>query len=173
MEETKILFDKYNGRITIDQIVGGISCCLENAKELFLDAQILRRSQRYPRALSLLLMSMQEAGKIEILRKMASISSGDQKKWKKLWKQFRSHEIKDALGYSHKICTEFSKSAGDIFWEQLIYDKNFSSAKEKARQFALYVDYIASDNEWWSPSAVSQKIQQLKWQNRSHHKALQ
>ena len=73
MKDLHILFNKYNGKLTIEQISEGIYFCIENALNIFGDAYILIKANRFPRALSLLLITIQEAGKVDILRNMTMI----------------------------------------------------------------------------------------------------
>ena len=159
MKDLHTLFKKYNGKLTIEQISEGIYFCIENATNIFGDAYILIKANRFPRALSLLLLAIQEAGKVNILRNMTMISTRDQKPWKKEWKSFRKHETKDFLGHSIKISSEFNDSPGEAFLQQLLYKiNNSASERERVRQWGLYIDYIAVDKKWWSPNEINKKI---------------
>ncbi|MBA7486228.1 hypothetical protein ES707_21784 [subsurface metagenome] len=154
LKDLHVLFNKYDDKLTLEQISEGIYLCIENALNLFGDAYVLQKAKRFPRALSLLLVAIQEAGKVNILENMVTISTGDQKRWKKEWQNFRKHKIKDSLGYSIKISSDFHDSPGEAFWQQLLYIKNFASSREKVRQLGLYIDYIAGDKKWWSPNEI-------------------
>jgi len=153
-----ILFNKYNGKLTLEQISEGIYLCIKNALNLFGDAYVLQKAKRFPSALSLLLVAIQEVGKINILKNMVTISTRDQKRWKKEWQSFRKHETKDYLGYNIKISSDFHDSPGEAFWQQLLYIKNFAPAREKVRQLVLYLDYIADDKKWWSPDEITKDM---------------
>ena len=83
MKDLHTLFKKYNGKLIIEQISEGIYFCIENATNVFGDACILIKANRFPRALSLLLLAIQEAGKVNILKNMTIISTKNQKLWKK------------------------------------------------------------------------------------------
>lgn len=143
----------------MEQISEGIYFCIENATNIFGDAYILIKENRFPRALSLLLLSIQEAGKVNILKNMAMISTRNQKLWQKEWKSFRKHEFKDFLGHNIKIYSEFNNSPGEAFWQLLIQKiHNSNSEREKVRQLGLYVDYITGDKRWWSPNEINGKM---------------
>lgn len=159
MKSLNTLFKRYNGKLTIEQISEGIYFCIENATNIFGDAYILIKANRFPRALSLLLLAIQEAGKVNILKNMTMIPTKNQKLWKKEWKNFRKHETKDFLGHDIKTSSEFNDSPGEYFWQQLL-DKtnNFVPEREKVRQLGLYIDYIPSDKKWWSPNEINNKM---------------
>ena len=159
MKSLNTLFKKYNGKLTIEQISEGIYFCIENATNIFADAYILIKLNRFPRALSLLLIAIQEAGKVSILKNMSMIPSKNQKLWKKEWNNFRKHETKDFLGHDIKTSSELSDSPGEYFWQQLLYKaNNFIPEREKVRQLGLYIDYIPSDKKWWSPNEINKKM---------------
>lgn len=160
MDDLSILFEKYEGSLSLEEISKGITCCLENAAALFIDAEILFKAKRYPRSLSLLLTAIQEVGKVTILKEMIMISIDDTKSWKKLWGKFKSHSDKDLFGYSNKISINLSEQPGEAFWHQLLYKKNYASAKEKVRQYSLYSDYISREKRWWSPEEIDEEIVQ-------------
>ncbi len=143
----------------MEQISEGIYFCIENATNIFGDACILIKANRFPRALSLLLLAIQEAGKVKILENMSMLPTKNQKLWKKEWKKFRKHDTKDSLGHNIKIFSEFNDSPGEYFWHKLLYKtNNFVPEREKVRQLGLYIDYIASDKKWWSPNEINKKM---------------
>jgi len=159
LKDLHILFKKYNGKLTMEQISEGIYFCIENATNIFGDACILIKANRFPRALSLLLLAIQEAGKVKILENMSMLPTKNQKLWKKEWKNFRKHDTKDSLGHNIKIFSEFNDSPGEYFWQKLLYKiNNFVPEREKVRQLGLYIDYIASDKKWWSPNEINKKM---------------
>jgi AbiV family abortive infection protein len=160
MDQLTPLFERHSGDLPIEQISAGISACIDNALDLFGDAMVLHHHRRYARTLSLLLTSLQEAGKVALLRQMSLLSSGDQKKCSQLWKCFRNHQTKDGLGQSAKINQDAKGNPGEAFWQQAVYNTTFAPAREKTRQFALYVDFMRKDNTWWSPREITAALVQ-------------
>ena len=159
MKSLNTLFKRYNGKLTIEQISEGIYFCIENATNIFGDAYILIKANRFPRALSLLLLAIQEAGKVNILKNMTMISTKNQNLWKKEWKNFRKHDAKDSLGHNIKVSSEYNDSPGEAFWQLLLCkNNNFSSEREKTRQLGLYTDYFAGDKKWWRPNEINKKL---------------
>lgn len=161
MDNLAPLVERYSGALSLEQISTGISACIENALDLFGDAMLLYEHKRHARALSLLLTSLQEAGKVALLRQMTLHSSKDQQAWSHLWKRFRNHETKDAFGQSAKITRDALGNPGEAFLQQGRYNKTTAPAKEKIRQFGQYVDFIKKDDKWWSPREVTSGIVEL------------
>lgn len=156
-------FGRYNGRLSLEQISEGISLCIDNAAQLWGDAQILVRSERFARALALLLMACQEAGKALVLQGMSTIPPVEQKAWGREWKKFRQHAEK---GLSAAL-TEFAEFPWDeveaallglLPWITEDHDQQRGLLREKARQCCLYVDFLSDESEWWCPSAISEPL---------------
>jgi AbiV family abortive infection protein len=155
MHQLRPFFERHSGPLPVEQISLGISACIDNALDLFGDGLVLYNQKRYARALALLLTSLQEAGKVTLLRQMSLLSSKDQKRWSQLWKSFRDHETKDAFGQSAKISQDAKGNPGEAFWQQVLYKTTLAPAKEKIRQFALYVDFVRKEKTWWSPREIT------------------
>ena len=120
MDKFATLFERHSTHLSLEQISEGICACIDNALDIFGDAMVLLHCDRYARALSLLLTSLQEAGKVPLLRQMSLVHSSEQKKWNELWKSCRDHKIKDAFGHSVKINQDANDNPGKAFWQQII-----------------------------------------------------
>ncbi len=79
------------------QIAEGMNAANNNARRLIEDAEILFNLNRFPSALSLSILSIEESGKVSILRELALAKNGDQVK--EAWKAYRSHTKKMLCGY--------------------------------------------------------------------------
>ena len=73
--------NQYKGSLNSSQIAAGINSALLNSKRLVEDSILLFNEERYPSAVSLAILSIEEAGKVSILRELALYS--DEKKLKK------------------------------------------------------------------------------------------
>ena len=60
--------DSYRGRLTAAQIAQGMNAARDNAQRLATDAATLLDARRFPTAASLAFLSIEESGKISILR---------------------------------------------------------------------------------------------------------
>jgi AbiV family abortive infection protein len=86
---------QFRGFLTADQVAAGMTCARQNAKRLAQDAQLLFDAERYPSALSLAVLSLEESGKAFILREMATATI--EKEILELWKRYRRHTAKHIL----------------------------------------------------------------------------
>ena len=84
---------QFKNHLSYSQIVDGMNAACDNARRLVEDAQILFDSQRFPSAVSLAILSIEESGKTAILREMATVQDG--KALKAAWRSYRSHTKKN------------------------------------------------------------------------------
>lgn len=86
--------DPYRGPLSPFQIAEGIAAAKRNARRLLEDAGTLYDSGRFPSATSLAALSIEEFGKLPILRRMALATTGDD--WRICWRDFANHGAKSA-----------------------------------------------------------------------------
>jgi AbiV family abortive infection protein len=94
------LLDRYKGHLSVRQIADGIAVTLANAREIHQDALLLAAAGRYPRCVALLVSSLEELGKINVLSQMARIPKSNQSLWADAWESFRSHQHKATWGFA-------------------------------------------------------------------------
>ena len=73
----------------------------ENAARLLADAELLLNAGRYPTACSLATLSLEEAGKIWTLRRIATCN--DDAERRAVWTQYRSHQTKGRHSIIRKV----------------------------------------------------------------------
>lgn len=83
----------YKGTLTPQQIADGINAANKNANRLANDAKILLDANRDPSATSLAILSIEEGGKVSILRSLALAK--DEKEILECWRDYRSHTKKN------------------------------------------------------------------------------
>lgn len=86
------LLAPYRGSLTVEQIAAGMNAATANAKRLAQDARLLLDNQRWPTAASVAALSIEESGKVVILRRFL-MTTADQ--IKAHWKEYRSHTKKN------------------------------------------------------------------------------
>ena len=84
----------FRGRLTPSQIAIGMNAASRNARRLADDAKLLLENGRFPTAVSIAALSIEEAGKVSVLRGLAL--APDQAVRKRAWKDFRSHRSKNS-----------------------------------------------------------------------------
>lgn len=62
---------QYKSKLSAAEIAAGINAASTNANRLADDAELLLENDRYPSALSLAILSIEESGKVSILRTLA------------------------------------------------------------------------------------------------------
>jgi len=94
----KNFLSKFKGKpLNEDQIALGMHLCFCNVKELLEDAELLKENKKYPRALSLAILSLEELVKVPLLMDTLRYSKDDNEKWRKFWKSFISHSNKQLV----------------------------------------------------------------------------
>ena len=141
---------KYTGDLDATQIADGMNAARRNARRLADDAKLLLDAERFPTAAALAVLSIEETGKIGILRHLAFLPEMVDRR--KIWKDYRSHRSKNVAWIRPSL---FANGARDLDSFRLATD---SSAKHTAlldqyKQLSLYTDCLGSGN-WSEPEEV-------------------
>lgn len=86
------LLAPYRGPLTIEQVAAGMNVATANARRLAQDARLLLDNKRWPTAASVATLSIEESGKVVILRRFLTANEDE---IKKLWKEYRTHTKKN------------------------------------------------------------------------------
>jgi AbiV family abortive infection protein len=86
-----------SGAITDGEIARGLHPSFVNAQNLVEDAELLYKNKRFGRAQALLVLALEELGRIPMLLNGMVIESSDQKLWAAFWKQVRQHSAKQGV----------------------------------------------------------------------------
>jgi len=122
-----------------------------NAKRLAEDAQLLFDAERYPSALSLAVLSLEESGKLTILRKMATAATDQE--IQELWKQYRRHTAKHSLTL---MPARIAKGARRAIEFRECVDETAQEERgtyDALKQLGLYTDCLGKAH-WSIPSEV-------------------
>ncbi|GAJ11010.1 unnamed protein product, partial [marine sediment metagenome] len=104
--------DSYRGQLNPVQITDGMNAARRNASRLLEDAEILLNSGRYPTALSLAILSIEESGKATILRRLAIAK--DNASLNNSWKEYRTHTAKNAAWILPQLAAGGAKTLDDL-----------------------------------------------------------
>ena len=104
--------DSYKGKLTPQQIADGMNAALENAKRLVEDAKTLLNAGRFPTAASLAILSIEESGKLPILRSLALARNDGE--IKETWKEYRSHTKKNAMWLLPQLVAQGARKLDDM-----------------------------------------------------------
>jgi AbiV family abortive infection protein len=146
----------YQGPIPGNQLLDGMSLCLENAEALRRDVEVLLKGTRFSLANYLSVVATEELGKFIILMEAHVLGGCRNWSWDPFWKDFRSHEAK--LFAAHAQCLRGPGST-DSRWlgdrrsglfagrskpspqEAQLFKKKRNLAVLDEKDVSIYVDY--------------------------------
>jgi AbiV family abortive infection protein len=145
--------DAYVGKLNARQVADGINAAAKNAKRLLEDALTLYEKERYPSARSLAILSIEESGKISILRGL--ILEKEQKDVFEAWKSYRSHTKKNAMWI---LLDPFKSGARKLSDFQMAVepDSEHTFLLDQLKQVGFYSDCLGKAH-WSIPDEVVQK----------------
>jgi len=89
------LLNRYYGTLTASEVANGMNAAIGNACRLASDAKILLDAERYPSAASVAALSIEESGKVTILRRLSIARNSEEAKI--IWKEYRNHRAKNTM----------------------------------------------------------------------------
>jgi len=128
---------RYKGALSPQQIAEGINVANKNAYRLVRDAEYLCDVDRYPSAASLAILSIEESGKVSILRQLAL--ARDEKEIAECWKDYRSHAKKNV---HWRLLELFKKGARRLEDFRPLFDEtsNHPYILDQLKQIGFYTD---------------------------------
>ena len=143
-------FSQYRGDLNAAQIADGMNAARRNARRLADDARSLWHLSRYPTATALAILSIEESGKVTILRRLARVPTPELRR--QLWKEFRSHRKKNVAWVIPELYRDGARTL-----ESLRLAATPSAAHtallDQLKQISLYVDCLGNAN-WSEPEGV-------------------
>jgi AbiV family abortive infection protein len=130
---------QYKGQLSPAQIASGINVAHQNARRLYNDAKLLFDNSRYPSSLALAILSIEESGKVSILRSLSLAQNGNDRK--DSWKKYRNHKAKNTHWIAIDLFLEGVRSLGGL---SKITDKDSKHPEQldQLKQLALYSDCL-------------------------------
>lgn len=140
---------QFIGKRTPAEIAAGINVAVRNARRLFDDAELLAKAGRYPSACALAILSIEEAGKCSVLRRLSTARDDEVKE---IWREYRSHQKKNAAWIIMDLVAGGARTLRDL---APIYDKDSDhpAILDTVKQLAFYTDCYAQGN-WSQPHIV-------------------
>ena len=136
--------------LTSAQIAEGMGLALQNAARLAEDADSLLKAGRVPSAVALAILSIEESGKVSILRQMAIAE--DEKEWLQLWKAYRSHTKKNTLWIFGELVQKGARSLDEL--RPLVDpESDHPDILDQMKQLCTYTDCFTKA-KWSSPEEV-------------------
>jgi len=145
--------DAYRGRLTTAQIAQGMSTAAKNAQRLAGDAVALLEAHRFPTAASLAILSIEESGKISILRSLSLATTSNEVS--DAWKDYRSHTQKNVAWLLPQLVAAGARKLDDL---RPLFDKDSDHpyVLDQIKQLGFYTDCLGQAH-WSSPDATIDK----------------
>lgn len=145
--------NQYKGKLTSNEIADGMNAASRNAKRLSDDANILLKEKRYPSATALAILSIEESGKISILRELSVVNN--EKSIADCWRSYRSHKKKNIAWLLPQLANEGATMLDDF---RPLFEKNANHpiVLDQLKQLSFYSDCLG-DKNWSIPDQVIEK----------------
>lgn len=142
--------DQYRGLLNVEQAAEGMNCARQNAIRLAEDAQLLYENGRFASACSLATLSIEEAGKISILRRLVCANS--EAEVKVCWREYRSHTAKNRHWLLPDLVKNGARSMRDF---ATLFDEGSDHPEllDQVKQIGFYTDCLGKLN-WSEPKKV-------------------
>lgn len=121
-------------------LINCVEKCLQNARELFDEAEILKKNKKYPRAYTLYHLSIEEIGKVFIIFKYLIQDNYSEENSKKFNREFTDHKAKIKTSKNIEKIMLFLIQ-GELTEEQfniLTYSKEAIETFNKFKNLSLY-----------------------------------
>ena len=138
---------KYNGKLSASQIAHGMNIACRNARRLANDAKLLLDAGRYPTAASIAALSIEESGKVSVLRRLAFAPNEEVRR--RAWKDYRTHRSKNTAWILPNLV---AKGARDLDSLRLATDSSseHTVVLDQVKQIGFYTDCLGTAH-WSDP----------------------
>lgn len=142
--------EQYKAKLSPSEIAAGMNAAAANARRLCEDAKLLLAQSRFPSALCLAALSIEESGKLSILRSLAL--ARDQKELSETWREYRSHTCKNRMWPLLQMFVQGARRLGD--YRPLVEDgAEHPYLLDNLKQLGFYTDCLGK-RHWSLPDDV-------------------
>lgn len=128
---------QFTQKITLDKAAEISEGAIKNAKSLLEDAKLLFENAKYPRAISLAILSIEESGKPSIIRSI--ILEDDPKEISNLWKSYRKHRDKNSMWIVPELILNGARTLESL--RKVVYPKSdHPQTLDNLKQLCFYSD---------------------------------
>ena len=140
----------FKGALSPQQIADGINAAKKNAFRLANDAKFMFDDGRYPSAVSLAILSIEESGKVSILRALSLAK--DEKEVAECWRDYRSHTKKNVSWILPELAAKGARRLEEL---RPIFDETSDHPYllDQVKQISFYTDCLGQSH-WSIPEAV-------------------
>ena len=141
---------QYKGPLTAAQVADGINVAISNAQQLADAAALLLENGHNSVAASLAALSIEETGKIPILRSLSL--ARDSEEVTQAWREYRSHTKKNVMWIFTQLFAIGARRLDD-FGPLFEKDADHSFLLDQIKQLGLYTDCLGKAH-WSIPQEV-------------------
>ena len=154
-KQQKNALNRYSGRLIPSEAAAGMNAAISNARRLAEDAQLLLDAKRFPTATSLAILSLEESGKVSVLR---GVLCGGQSALAANWKRYRSHSEKNFLGLVPDFVRRGARFLEDLRPLMTEATANDRGDLDSVKQLGFYTDCLGKGH-WSTPTdAISEEL---------------
>lgn len=147
---TKKKLESYKGKLSAHQVAAGINAAIQNAKRLSEDASLLFEAGRFASAAALAILSIEESGKVSILRWLALAKTSEE--IAEAWRDYRSHTKKNASWLLPQLTQQGARKLDD-FKPLFEESSDHPYILDQLKQIAFYTDCLGTAH-WSMPQEV-------------------
>lgn len=127
----------YKGLLNLPEVADGINAAIRNARRLAEDARVLLKAGRIPTAASIAALSIEEAGKVPVLRQIALATP--EKEAARAWKDYRRHTKKNFMWLLPQVVDSGARKLQD-FGSLVLPDAEHPQLLDQLKQLGFYTD---------------------------------
>jgi AbiV family abortive infection protein len=135
----------YRGPLSAAEVAAGMNVANANAQRLADDAEALLTAGRVPTAASLAALSIEESGKVSILRQLATSTSKEEVA--AAWKSYRSHIRKNVQWLLPELASKGARKLEELL-PLFTEDAEHPFVLDQVKQLGFYTDCLV--NRHWS-----------------------
>jgi AbiV family abortive infection protein len=142
--------------LTTEQIAYGMQLCIKSAHDLYTGGVVLDAQNIKPLARALLILAIEEYGKIGWLYLTLTLPEGSDPNWPNFWRGFYSHEAKNEVGRemtSHESTGNFLPVQVHFFRHPFPFFTVPPALLDREKQAMLYVDFDSKGGRFVSPGS--------------------
>jgi AbiV family abortive infection protein len=142
--------DQFASRLSAEQAAAGMNAAEANASRLLDDATLLLEAGRFPSAACLAILSIEEAGKVSILREIVLARSDEEAKG--AWRAYRSHTKKNVTWTLPELVAQGARTLEEL--RPLMDPKaEHPYLLDHLKQLGFYTDCLGKA-AWSTPDGV-------------------
>lgn len=142
--------EDYRGPLSPKLAAEGINAAAHNARRLLSDAKLLLEAERFPTAAALATLSIEESGKVSILRGMVGQASPDI--LREEWRRYRDHRAKNGAWILPDLAAKGARRLHELR-DVVNRDGEHTALLNSVKQIGFYTDCYAQGH-WSEPEKV-------------------